>query len=124
MKIEDAVVLLTVAVEHPRGGVSLDAQAERLEAYCGSAGLHLVELVREEGVSGAKPLNSRPGGKQLLSLVNWGKVQHIVALKLDPLFRDVQDALYQTRKWDGSGVALHLIAMGGSPPTRPPPWDA
>ena len=45
--------------------------------------------------------------------MNWGKVQHIVALKLDRLFRDAQDALYQTRKWDGSGVALHLIDMGG-----------
>jgi hypothetical protein len=30
-----------------RGGVSLDAQTERLEAYCRVAGLDLVELIRE-----------------------------------------------------------------------------
>jgi DNA invertase Pin-like site-specific DNA recombinase len=92
--------------EQARGGVSLDAQAERLEAYCRSAGLHLVELVKEEGVSGAKRLDTRPGGKQLLPLVNWGKVQHIVALKLDRLFRDAQDALYQMGRFR-RGLASH-----------------
>jgi hypothetical protein len=35
--------------EQVRGGVSLDAQTERLEAYCRAAGLELVELIREEG---------------------------------------------------------------------------
>jgi DNA invertase Pin-like site-specific DNA recombinase len=99
--------------EQVRGGVSLDAQTERLEAYCRVAGLQLVELIREEGVSGAKPIDSRPGGSQLLSLVNFGRVQHVVALKLDRLFRDTEDALFQTRHWDSAGVALHLIDLGG-----------
>jgi DNA invertase Pin-like site-specific DNA recombinase len=99
--------------EQVRGGVSLDAQTERLEAYCRSVGLELVQVVREEGVSGAKPLDARPGGKQLLSFVGWRKVQHVIALKLDRLFRDAQDALHQTRKWDQAGIALHLIDMGG-----------
>lgn len=99
--------------EQVRGGVSLDAQTERLEAYCQAAGLQLVELIREEGVSGAKPIDTRPGGSQLLSLVNFGRVKHVVALKLDRLFRDAQDALFQTRNWDRAEVDLHLIDLGG-----------
>jgi DNA invertase Pin-like site-specific DNA recombinase len=37
----------------------------------------------------------------------------VVALKLDRLFRDAEDALHQTKAWDKAGVALHLVDMGG-----------
>src|SRR5918996_1177309 len=77
------------------------------------SGLQLVQVLREEGVSGAKKLDTRPQGKQLISLVHWKKVQHVVALKLDRLFRDAEGALRQTRAWDNAGVALHLVDMGG-----------
>jgi hypothetical protein len=31
-------------------------------------GLEVVEIIREKGVSGAKPLAARPGGEKLLKL--------------------------------------------------------
>lgn len=95
--------------EQARFGVSLDSQAERIRAYCLSAGLDLAELVTEDGVSGTKKLETRPGGTQLLA----SKHEHVVALKLDRLFRDAEDALNQTRRWDRAGIALHVIDMGG-----------
>ena len=70
-------------------------------------------MIREEGVSGAKPLGIRPGGIELLALVATKKVGHIVALKLDRLFRDAADALHQSRAWDKAEIALHLVDMGG-----------
>jgi len=99
--------------EQARGGVSLEAQEERLKAYCSMTGLEVVEIIREEGISGAKPLASRPGGERLLKLIANKKVKHVVALKLDRLFRDAEDALHQTRAWDRAGIALHLVDMGG-----------
>jgi hypothetical protein len=99
--------------EQVRGGVSLDAQEERVRAYCTMSGLELVSTIREEGISGGKHLDIRPGGKQLVSLVAWKKVEHVVALKLDRIFRDAEDALRQTKAWDKAGVALHLVDMGG-----------
>lgn len=48
-------------------GVSLDAQEERIRAYCTMAGLDLAEVIREEGVSGAVPLSERPAGARLLT---------------------------------------------------------
>ncbi len=99
--------------EQAQHGVSLDAQEERIRAYCTMAGLQLVGLVREEGVSAGKPLATRPGGERLLAIVAREKAQHVVALKLDRLFRDAVDALTQTRAWDAAGVALHLVDMGG-----------
>jgi DNA invertase Pin-like site-specific DNA recombinase len=78
------------------------------------AGLEVTALVREEGVSGGKPLSIRPGGKKLLALVRKKRVKHIVALKSDRLFRDAADTLHQSREWDKAGIALHLVDMGGT----------
>lgn len=94
-------------------GVSLDVQSERIRAYATMVGLDLVMTIREEGISGSTPLGERPGGRELLRLLNEDGVDHIVALKLDRLFRDAADALNQTRDWDRKNVALHLVDMGG-----------
>lgn len=99
--------------EQAREGVSLDAQTERLEAYCKLTGLEVVKLIREEGVSASKALAKRPGGVEVLDLVRSGKVQHVVTLKLDRLFRNTIDCLQMTQQWDKANVALHLVDMGG-----------
>ena len=94
-------------------GVSLEAQEARLRAYCTLAGLELVEIVREEGVSGGKPLANRPGGARLLEALEAGEASHVVSLKLDRLFRDAVDAMGMSKSWDAAGVSLHLVDMGG-----------
>jgi DNA invertase Pin-like site-specific DNA recombinase len=99
-------------VEQWKTGISLEAQEERLRAYCQMIGLELVEIIREEGVSASIPLGKRPAGARLLEQVGDG-VTHI-ALKLDRLFRDAEDALRQTRVWDRAGVVLHLVDLGGT----------
>jgi len=116
-----ATVAANTAVLYTRGstgdqvreGVSLDVQAERLHGYAVAAGLVKVTLIIEEGVSGAKPLADRPGGRAVLDLVKRGAVRHVVALKLDRLFRDAADCLARTQEWNDAGVALHLLDMGG-----------
>jgi DNA invertase Pin-like site-specific DNA recombinase len=101
-------------IEQCRVGLSLEAQEDRLHAYCRVAGLELVEVFREEGVSASIPLAKRPAGGRLLELMNGGSgITHVVALKLDRLFRDAEDALRQTKAWDKAGVSLHLVDMGG-----------
>lgn len=112
--MEEAVCYIRVSTEEQaRSGVSLAAQEEKLMAYCTLAGLEPMAVIREEGVSGSKPLAARPGGGELLALVGGRKAKHVVALKLDRVFRDAADALNQTRAWDKAGVALHLVDMGG-----------
>lgn len=111
---EKAVCYARVStLEQANLGVSLDAQEQKLEAYCLIANLEIVKIIREEGVSGAKEFSTRPGGFELLELIRKKQVQNIVALKLDRLFRDAADALNQTKVWDKSAIALHLIDMGG-----------
>jgi DNA invertase Pin-like site-specific DNA recombinase len=99
--------------EQATSGVSLEAQQERLQAYCKMAELDVVAFIREEGISGSVPIAQRVGGGQLAALLKQHKAQHVVAMKLDRLFRDAEDALRQTRAWDRAGVALHVLDMGG-----------
>ena len=109
-----AVLYTRVSTEEQSlNGVSLKDQEEKLLAYCKLTGLEPVHIIREEGVSAAKPLATRPGGQELLEIVKKGEAGHVVALKLDRLFRDAADALIETRAWDKAGIALHLVDMGG-----------
>jgi len=99
--------------EQATEGVSLEMQETRIRAYAAMQGLELVAVVREEGVSASKPLASRPGGADLFRLISEHAAAHVIALKLDRLFRDTADALTVSRQWDEAGLALHLVDMGG-----------
>jgi DNA invertase Pin-like site-specific DNA recombinase len=99
--------------EQATEGVSLDAQRKTIEAYATLRGLELVEIIVDEGVSGGKELASRSGGSRVSELANRGKVDAVIACKLDRLFRDAADCLNTTKAWDRKSVSLHLIDVGG-----------
>jgi DNA invertase Pin-like site-specific DNA recombinase len=99
--------------EQAKEGISLEAQEAKLRTYCELRGFTVVELICDAGISGGKPLAQRPGGQRVLSLAQTGTVGHIVAYKLDRLFRDCADCLTVTRTWDKKEVALHLVDLGG-----------
>ena len=100
--------------EQATEGVSLAAQEERARAYATLRGLDLVEVVREEGVSGGEPFASRPASARVLAAVEAGSVEAVVVCKLDRAFRDAVDCLSVTADWDARNVALHVIDMGGN----------
>lgn len=94
-------------------GVSLNAQRERLVAYCALKGLQIVEVIADEGISASKALDIRPGGKRVVDLLKRKEIKHVVALKLDRLFRNAEDALRNTSTWERRGLSLHLVDLGG-----------
>ena len=113
--MENAVCYARVStLEQAQHGVSLDAQVERLLSYSDAMGLNVITVIKEEGVSAGKALASRPGGIRLLNMLKVGHATHVVAMKLDRLFRSTEDALKQTTAWDAQGIALHLCDMGGA----------
>ena len=113
-KATKAVLYIRVSTEEQAAeGVSLAAQEAALRAYCTMRGLTVVELVTDGGISAGKPLSTRPGGARVLTMAAKKQVHAVVAWKLDRLFRDAGDCLEVTREWDRSGVALHLVDLGG-----------
>jgi DNA invertase Pin-like site-specific DNA recombinase len=94
------------------------AQRERITAYCTMVGTALDTVVDANGgESGGQPLAQRAGGQELLEeiarLRRTGEKVAVVAVKLDRLFRDAADCLQTVREWDGEGVSLHIVDLGG-----------
>jgi DNA invertase Pin-like site-specific DNA recombinase len=50
---------------------------------------------------------------KILSSIQSGQVNCVIALKLDRLFRNVVDALTTTETWNKKGISLHIVDMGG-----------
>jgi DNA invertase Pin-like site-specific DNA recombinase len=82
--------------------------------------------VVEAGVSGGVPLDQRAGGQRLLAAVEahqrvtgqgrgirQRRPCHVLAVKLDRLFRGTVDALKTTEQWTKRGVSMHLVDLGG-----------
>ncbi len=113
MENQTVLYVRVSTMEQATKGVSLDAQDERLRSYCTMQGLDVVRVFIEEGVSAGKPLESRPEGRKMLTLLKRKKASHVVALKLDRLFRNAENALRLTSIWDNTGITLHLVDMGG-----------
>jgi DNA invertase Pin-like site-specific DNA recombinase len=101
-----------VRVSTGKQDLSMEAQEERIRLYCQLSGLELAEVIRERGVTGKLKLHKRPEGKRVAELIAAG-VCHIVALKLDRLFRNAADALVHVEEWEQAGISLHLVDMGG-----------
>lgn len=53
--------------EQADSGLGLEAQRQRLRAYCEMKGLHLANVFEDPGLSGGKPLGNRPAGSRLLA---------------------------------------------------------
>lgn len=73
-------------------GFSIQAQSERLEAYCKAMGWADYELYVDGGFSGSN-LN-RPKIQQLIADVEAGKIETVVVFKLDRLSRSQKDTLF------------------------------
>jgi DNA invertase Pin-like site-specific DNA recombinase len=100
--------------EQASQGLSIPAQEASIVAYARMKGLDLVEVIVDGGVSGGRPLGARPGGQRLLSLLAEGKATHIVALRLDRLFRSASDCLATVEAWTKKGFVLHLLDVSGN----------
>jgi site-specific DNA recombinase len=118
-----AVAYIRVSTdEQAASGLGLEHQEQRIRAYAEANGLTLVQLVRDDGVSVGKVLAARRGGKAVLDILAAGTARHVVALKLDRLFRSTVDALTASADWNKAGVGLHLSTTAARASTPPRPW--
>src|SRR5262247_4063320 len=108
--MEEAISYIRVSSEEQAdSGLGLEAQRQRIAAYCAMKGLHLAEVFEDPGISAGKPLASRPAGSRLLAVAKKSKAVVVVA-KLDRLFRSVADAANVIDDFDKRGIQLVAIA--------------
>jgi DNA invertase Pin-like site-specific DNA recombinase len=121
----DALAYIRVSSDDQAdSGLGLEAQRQRIADYCQMQGLRLAEVFEDPGISGGKPLASRPAGRQLLAAAYKSKALVIVA-KLDRLFRSVADAASVIADFDKKGIRLVALSEGfdlrnpyGAPSTK------
>jgi DNA invertase Pin-like site-specific DNA recombinase len=97
--------------EQAERGLGLEAQRQRIRAYCEMKGLRLTTIFEDPGLSGGKPLDSRSAGGRLLDEARRTKPVVVVA-RLDRLFRSVADAAQTIADFDRYGIELVAIAEG------------
>jgi DNA invertase Pin-like site-specific DNA recombinase len=108
--MNDAIGYVRVSSEEQAdSGLGLEAQRQRITAYCQMKGLHLAENFEDPAISAGKPLASRPAGSRLLAAAKKSKAVVVVA-KLDRLFRSVADAANVIDEFDKRGIQLVAIA--------------
>lgn len=97
--------------EQASDGMSLDAQRSRITAWCEATGAELLEVIEDAGVSGAKSLSERAGGKRIAKLLEARKpnVDAVVVLRLDRLGRDAAETLALLRRFRTGKVGLVSI---------------
>jgi site-specific DNA recombinase len=96
--------------EQATKGVSLDAQRERLDAYCRALfGAAPFAVLSDEGVSG-KRLDNRPALQKALGMLAAGEADALVVVKLDRLSRSTRDVLDLAERCQREGWELHSIS--------------
>src|SRR5262249_52434939 len=110
--MQAAIGYIRVSSEEQAGsGLGLEAQRQRISAYCQMKDLRLAEAFEDPGISGGKPLASRPAGSKLLAAAKKGMAVVIVA-KLDRLFRSVADAATGIADFHKKSIQLVALAEG------------
>lgn len=89
--IKNAAIYCRVSTEdQAREGYSLPEQQEKLKDLCKFRDYNIYKIYEDAGIS-AKDMNHRPSFQEMLEDVRNGRVNVIVAYKLDRLTRSVRD---------------------------------
>ena len=99
--------------EQASEGYSLDAQETRIRAWADAHDTEVVELVRDEGVSGTKLLADRPGGRKIAHLLESRRprADAVVVVRMDRLGRDAAEQVALLKKFRVGKVGLVAIAQ-------------
>lgn len=101
---------------------TLLTQKAKIEAYCAYHELELVEVYIDHGVTGTIPVADRPEGAKMLQAMRARgkhKIQGVVTVKLDRMFRNAADCLRNVEEWEQKGLALHIIDLRVDTSTAP-----
>ena len=86
-----AGIYIRVSTEdQAREGFSLGEQEEKLRQLCKYKGFEVFKVYKDAGIS-AKDMTNRPAFQQMLEDMKAGKINYIVAYKLDRVTRSVRD---------------------------------
>ena len=96
--------------EQATDGVSLEAQRDRLRAYCKLNSIKLIDIKADEGYSGSTL--DRPGLQSALQMLRRGRANTLIVAKLDRLSRSLRDVCTLVEELF-SDEQNHLLSLCG-----------
>ncbi len=93
-------------------GQSVENQVAELTAVAERHGWQVVEIYTDEGISGAKGRDKRPGFNDLCKSVTQGKIDMVAAWSVDRLGRSFQDLATFLTELHAKDVDLYLHQQG------------
>ena len=93
-------------------GQTVENQTRELEAVAMRHGWSIVETFTDQGISGAKGRDSRPGFNALHEAIARKEVDMVAAWSVDRLGRSLQDLVAFLGELHGKGVDLYLHQQG------------
>ena len=96
--------------EQATEGVSLDAQRDRLRAYCKLHAIQLIDIKADEGISGGTL--DRPALQAALQMLRRGRANTLIVVKLDRLSRSLRDVCTLVADYF-SDERFHLLSLCG-----------
>ena len=90
---------------------SLEAQQQKLTAYCQFKDIHLADTFTDAGVSGKVHFGDRPEGKALLQFLEATGIREIIFCKVDRAFRDTADCLITIKELTDAGIEVHALDL-------------
>lgn len=111
---QKAVIYIRVSSKRQaEEGISLEAQETNCTNYGRMKIYNVVKVFVDEGVSATKHLWTRPAGKAMKKYIQDHGIKHIIIVKMDRLFRNVQDMLTTVDELTKKGVGMHVVEFGG-----------
>lgn len=90
-------------------GQSMPHQEAEIRAFCENNGHTLVNLYKEEGVSGSKHISTRPEGARFLQRLYKGDIDLMVVTRLDRCWRSAIDCMSMVEKMNKKKVGLVIL---------------
>jgi DNA invertase Pin-like site-specific DNA recombinase len=115
MKLK-AIAYLRVSTVEQKAGYGLEVQEEAVRTHAKSEGLKLVDVVRDEAISGKKGPDLRPGLAQTILRLEDGAADVLLVPKLDRLARDqfLQEMVIRQLRESGKDVVSVAEPDAGS----------
>jgi len=104
-----AAVYCRVSGEEQRQSETIENQVDFARNYCGLHGIPIVDLYKDDGVSGALPLQERPEGSRLLLDAKRGLFDLVLVYRLDRFSRKTMHLLSAYELLESLGVGLRSM---------------
>jgi len=99
---------------------TIENQRRELQAVADRHSWNVVAALTDEGISGAKGRDKRPGFDLLCRGVTRKEFDMVAAWSVDRLGRSLQDLVAFLGELHAKGIGLYLHQQGGSTPARRP----